>query len=123
AAALSSGPGRLFNALLALPETVGSPKGEPAHVRGTFASWHRCRVAGCSLDRRPRTPKSSNRGFFRRLPETRAAPRDYGELLPCGFEQRGAAAGSKTSPYHSGSLPILPGWRRVVPSPHAHRLE
>src|ERR1039458_6771869 len=24
-----------------------------SHVRGTFASWHRCRVAGCSLDRRP----------------------------------------------------------------------
>src|SRR3984957_4234753 len=123
AAALSSGPGCLLTALLALPETAGIPKGEPAHVRGTFASWHRCRVAGCSLDRRPRTPKSSNRGFFRRLPETRAAPRDCAELWPCGCEQRGAAAGSKTSPCHSGSLQILPGWRTVVPNPHAHRRE
>src|SRR5579862_3403220 len=116
-------PGCLFTALLALPETAGIPKGEPAHVRGTFASWHRCRVAGCSLDRRPRTPRSSNRGFFRRLPETRAAPRDCAELWPCGCEQRGAAEDSKTSPSHSGSLQILPGWRTVVPNPRAHRRE
>src|ERR1700680_2496415 len=123
AAALSSGPGCLFTALLALPETDGIPKGEPAHVRGTFASWHRCGVAGCSLDRRPRTPKSSNRGFFRRLPETRAAPRDCAELWPCVCEGRGGAADAKTSPCHSGSLQILPGWRTVVPNPHAHRRE
>src|SRR5579862_2758030 len=41
--------------------------------------------------------KARTEGFFRRLPETRAAPRDFAELWPCGCEQWGAAAGSKTS--------------------------
>src|SRR6266852_3165419 len=82
-------PGKLLT-VLALPETAGIPKGEPARIRGTLASSHRCRAAGCFVDRRPRKPKSSDRGSSRKTPETPAGRRDCAELWPCGCEWRGA---------------------------------